>query len=116
MLGAFPTGTADVRQARRARGVWTALALRAAGLAQDQAGLGLAQVDDLERRIVVDHELLTAESTAGIGLGDAEDRVVGVAIRAGMLVFAGLIEDRVDLAPEGRKAQGAGGGSGERRL
>ncbi len=49
---------------------------------------------------------------AGVGLGDAEDRVIGVAIRAGVLVFAGLIEERVDLAPKGRKAQEPGAAQG----
>jgi hypothetical protein len=69
-------------------------------LAQDQAGLGLAEVHDFERRVVIDHELLAGEIAGAVGLGDLEDRVIGVAIRAGMPILAGLVEDRVDLAPE----------------
>ncbi len=41
----------------------------------------------------------------GVGLGDAEDRVVGVAIRTGVAVLTGLIEERVHLAPEVGEAQ-----------
>ena len=55
------------------------------------------------------------KSLARVGLGDAQDRVIGVTVRTGMLVFAGLIEDRVDLALEMSRSSGAGGGSRERR-
>ena len=43
-----------------------------------------------------------------IGLGDAQDRVVAVAVRTGLLIVAGLIEKRVDLLSEGREAQEPG--------
>ena len=39
------------------------------------------------------------------GRGDAQDRVIAVAVRAGLLILAGPVEERVDLLAEGREAQ-----------
>ena len=108
-------GAADVRQAGRARRIGAARALRAPRLAEDQAGLGLAQVHDLERRVVIDHELVALCVRGRVGLGDPQDRVVGVAIGAGMPIVAGLVEERVDLLSEGREAQQPRTGSARHR-
>ena len=80
----------------------------AARLAQDQTGFRLAQVHDLEGGIVIDHELLDALLSGPGERGDAQDRVIAVAARAGLLILAGSVEKWVNLVPEGREAQQPG--------
>ena len=104
MLGVVPSRAADVGQAGRARGIGPPLPLRAPRLAKDQAGFGVAQIHDLERRVVIDDQRVFARGLR-IGLGDAEDGVVGVASGAGVPVLPGLVKERIDLLPEGGEAQ-----------
>src|SRR5208337_55300 len=113
VFGAVPARAADVGEAGRAGWVGTALALGTSRLAEDQARFGLAQVHDLEHRVVVDQELLVRVALGWIGLGDPENRVVGVTARTGIRVFPRLVEEWVDRAPEGCKAEHARSGQGE---
>ena len=77
----------------------------AARLPQNKARLGLAQVYDLEGRVKVDHELVHVCGASRVGLRDPQDRVVAVAVRTRLLIFARLIKQRVDLFSECREAQ-----------
>ena len=104
MIGALPSRAADVRQARRARGIGGPLPLRAPRLAEDQAALRLAEVHDLERRVVVDDQRVLAR-LRGVGRGDPQDGVIPVAFGARVPVLAGLVEERIDLVAEAREAQ-----------
>src|SRR5271157_6185646 len=105
VFGAVPARTAEVGEAGRAGWVGTALALGTSRLAEDQARFGIAQVHDLEHRVVVDHELLVRVALCWIGLGDRENRVVCVTASTGIRVFPRLVEERVERAPEGCKAE-----------
>ena len=96
VLGTVPARAADVGEACRAGWVGTALALGTSRLAEEQARFGLAQVHDLEHRVVVDQELLVRAALGWIGLGDPENRVVGVTASTGIRVFPRLVEERVD--------------------
>src|SRR5271157_698174 len=105
VFGAVPARAANVGDAGGAGWVGTALAVGTQRLAEEQARFGLAQVHDLEHRVVVDQELLVRVALCWIGLGDRENRVVCVTASTGIRVFPRLVEERVERAPEGCKAE-----------
>src|SRR5579883_3478190 len=93
MIGTSPARAADVGQTGRTRRVGPPLPSRAPRFAEDQAALRLAEVHDLQRRVVVDHErVLGRARTSG---DNPEDGVGPVAFGAGVPILAGLVEEGV---------------------
>lgn len=93
-----------MREAGGAFRVGVALPGGADRLAQEDARGGVALVDDLEGGGVVEAEFGLGKGVGGVGVREAQDGVVDVAIDAGNAVSTRSVEEGVDAVSEDREA------------